>query len=231
MANATLLELKDLVKAKRPETMDNPSFLGGFIDELINQAQRFVQLNLAHLGIKEWETTDVLSLSSGTLAEKNVKTAPLSTDCPNRLFDDERAIKYLDCKGATNGNFEGFAFYVDDEVFLRRLRNSFQVPTLLEPIFTRHNQLILIAPSTVISAIAHYYKQVADMTTDAANTQIPEMYEEHIVKRVLVDIDDILGKLQNKQMDLQQLTTDLQQSFQSQEIAVQSDKQPKGELV
>ena len=228
MANATLLELKDLVKAKRPETMDNPSFLGGFIDELINQAQRFVQLNLAHLGIKEWETTDVLSLSSGTLAEKTVKTAPLSTDCPNRLFDDERAIKYLDCAGPPNTNYQGFAFYIDDEIFLNRLRNSLLVPTLVEPIFTRHNQLLVIAPSTITSATAHYYKQVTDMTTDATKTEIPEMYEEHIVKRVLVDVDDVLGKLQNKQASLQQLTADLQQSFQSQELAVQSDKQTKG---
>lgn len=225
------MEIKDLVQAKRPETMNNPNFISGFIDELINQAQRFVQLNLAHLGIKLWETTDVLSLSSGTIAEENVKTAPLSTDCPNRLFDDERAIKYLDCAASPNGFYQGFAFYVDDETFLRRLRNSFQVPTLVDPIFTRYNQLIVIAPSTVTSATAHYYKQVADMTTDSAKTEIPEMYEEHIVKRVLIDIDDTLGKLQNKQMDLQQLTTDLQQSFQSQEIAVQSDKQSKGELV
>ena len=66
------------------------------------------------------------------------------------------------------------------------------------------------------------------MTTDATKTEIPEMYEEHIVKRVLVDVDDVLGKLQNKQASLQQLTADLQQSFQSQELAVQSNKQTKG---
>lgn len=231
MANATRLELRDLIKGKRPQIINNVDFTNPLLNELINQGQRFVQLNLAHLGIKEWEATDSLTLSSGTRAEQNVKTAPLSTDCPNRLFDDERAIKYIDCAGTVNSNYQGFAFYVDDEVFLNRLRNSFQAPTDVEPIFTRYNQLIVLTPSSILTAIAHYYKQVADMTTDGANTEIPEMYEEHIIKRVLVDIDDILGKLQNKQADLQQLTADLQQTFQAQELGVQSDKQPKRELV
>ena len=88
MANATRAEIRDLIRVKRPELFSNTKFPNLVIDELINQAQRFVQLNLAHLGIKQWEATDTLTLSSGAFMGTTVKTAPLSTDCPNRLFDD-----------------------------------------------------------------------------------------------------------------------------------------------
>ena len=229
MANATRAEIRDLIRVKRPELLSNTNFPNSVIDELINQAQRFVQLNLAHLGIKQWEAVDTLTLSSGAFMGTIVKTAPLSTDCPNRLFDDERAIKYIQVNDVSI--VYGQAFYVDDEEFFEQIVNTFLLPVITKPIYTRHNQLILISPVTVTLAIAHYYKQVEDMTTDTAETEIPEMYEEHIVRRVLVDIDDILGKPQNKQMNLQQLTTDLQQSFQSQELAVASDKRPKDEVL
>jgi hypothetical protein len=228
MAKATRVQLRDLVKAKRPEIIGNVNFPNAFLNELLNQAQRFVQLNLADLGIKEWEATDTLSLTNSTFFDKLVSIADLTSDCPNRLFDDERAVKSIQ---TTDGSsVVGRADYVEDDVFLEQINNTFLTPTAAEPAFTRHSQVLVIFPRTN-TAIGYYYKQVTDMTTDSVATGIPEMYEEHIVKRVLVDVDDILGKLQNKQASLQQLSADIKQSFQAKEIAMASEKQPKTEVL
>lgn len=212
MANRTLINFIDLIRVERPEIRANADFPKAVIVRLINDAQKFVQVQLAHLGIKQWEATDSLTLSSGTLAGSNVKTAPLATDCPSRLFEGRDAVKYIETTGVSNN---GIARYIDDDLFIENLRNSYLVPTESEPIFTRKNNLLCLAPSTITAATAVYYKSITDLSSDSDTTSIPENYEEFIVKRALIEVDSILEKLQNKVETIAQLEKDIKDSFQS----------------
>ena len=96
-------------------------------------------------------------------------TAPLSTDCPSRLFEGRDAVKYIETTGVTSN---GIAKYVDDDVLVENLRNSYLAPTELEPIFSRKNNLLIIAPSTITAATAVYYKAITDLSADADLTTI-----------------------------------------------------------
>lgn len=212
MANRSLLLLRDIIKAERPEIIGHSNFPELFLTRLVNDGQKYVQVQLAHLGIKQWEATDSLTLSAGTLAEKSVKTSPLATDCPSRLFEGRDAVKYVECTGVLNS---GIASYVDDDVFLELLRNSYLTPTEKEPKFTRKNNLLIIAPSTIIAAIGVYYKSVTDLSADGDLTTIPENYEDFIVKRALIDVDGILQKLGSKSEAINQLTKDIRDTYQS----------------
>lgn len=212
MANRTLINFIDLIKVERPEIRANNNFPKSVLIRLINDAQKYVQVQLAHLGIKQWEATDSLTLSSGTLASQNVKTANLNTDCPSRLFDDKSSIKYIETTGAT---YNGIAKYIDDDALIEKLRNSYTAPTELEPVFSRKNNLLYIAPSTITAGTAVYYKAVTDLASDSDTTTIPENYEEFIVKRVLIEIDGMLEKLNNKIEAINQLTKDIKDIFVS----------------
>lgn len=221
MANRTLINFIDLIRVERPEIRANADFPKAVIVRLINDAQKFVQVQLAHLGIKQWEATDSLTLSSGTLAGSNVKTANLSTDCPSRLFEGRDAIKYIETTGVSNN---GIAKYVDDDILIENLRNGLLAPTELEPIFSRKNNLLYIAPSSITAGTAVYYKALTDLSSDSDATSIPENYEDFIVKRVLIEVDSILEKLNNKIEAINQLTSDIKNSFQA--FGITEQKEP-----
>ena len=212
MANRSLIQFQDIIKAERPEIIGHSNFPELFLTRLVNDGQKYVQVQLAHLGIKQWETQDVLTLTSSTVGEQNVKISSLSTDCPSRLFEGRDAIKYIECVGVTK---QGIAKYVDDDVFLDLIRNQYLSPTEKEPKFTRKNNILIIAPSTITTAMAVYYKSVTDLSADGDLTTIPENYEDFIVKRVLIDIDGILQKLGNKSDAVNQLTKDIRDTYQS----------------
>jgi hypothetical protein len=222
MANRTLLNARDLIKAERPEIRQNPDFPNPLLTRIINDAYKWTQIQLAHLGIKQWESTDSLTLSAGTIADKSTKTAPLATDCPGRLFDGRNAIKYIECSvigGGGGSTDKGVAHYVDDDVFLEHLRNSYFAPTNYEPIFTRKGNLIHIAPSTIDTAVAYYYKAVTELSSDSDTFSIPENFEEYIIKRSLVEIDAINKKIQDKAEALNDLSKDIKDSFNAVEFA------------
>jgi hypothetical protein len=225
----TLLQFRDQLKAKRPEIKGNSNFPDAWLTRLVNDSQRFVQVNLAHLGIKKWEATDALTLSAGAHAEQTVKTANLATDCPNRLFDGKDAIKHIEC-GTTSGGgnvLYGIAKYIDDDLFSEQLRNTYLAPTLSQPVFTRINNLIYLAPSTITLATASYYKAITELSADGDLTAIPEVFEEFIVKKALTEIDEILGKINEKQVLVNELTSDIRKTFESMGLA-KADEMPQG---
>ena len=95
--------------------------------------------------------------------------------------DSDKAFRYLYDKYASTLRYFS-AKYVDDDVLVENLRNSYLAPTELEPIFSRKNNLLIIAPSTITAATAVYYKAITDLSADADLTTIPENYEEFIYR-------------------------------------------------
>ena len=223
--SATLVQLRDEIKFKRKEIQGDPDFPDAVLNRYVNESQRYVQTQLANLGIKQWESSDSLTLSSGSLADKTLQTADLSSDCPNRLFDDKNAIKFIICSNSGgSATDKGIARYIDDDRFLELVRNSYSAPTITQPAFTRISNTLYISPSTVDTAVAHYYKVLADLASDSTETGIPLAYEEFIVKRALIGIDEQLNRINNKDEKIAQLTQDLKNTFMSLNAGVQSEK-------
>ena len=215
---ATLLALRDQIIIDA-EVSGHPLFTTLRLNRMINIAQRYVQTNLNGLGMKKWETSDLLTLgSAGYFGGYGVLKSNLSTDCPNML-ESPSSILFIETSGnadidAAPGSANGLAFEVDAKNFQEQLANTYLAPTLLKPAFMRLANQIWIAPTTIVTARAYYYKAVTDLSSDSVATEIPIEFEEFIIKKVVLDIDDILGKLQDKELANRQLEKDIQATYE-----------------
>lgn len=191
----------------------NPSFPTLRLNKMINLAQRYVQTNLNGLGMKKWETSDTLLLTSTAkgFAGHDVQISDLSTDCPNML-ESPNSIIFI--QTVDDANAYGIAYEIDIRSFQEQLDNTYLSPTLSKPVFMRLANKIFIAPYTVDQAIAYYYKAVTDLSSDSATTEIPIEFEDFVIKKTVLDINEILGKLQDKELAQRQLEKDIQQSYE-----------------
>lgn len=188
-----------------------PAFPTLRLNKMINLAQRYVQTNLNGLGMKKWESSDSLTLSDVDFAGVTTRQSNLSTDCPNML-ESPNSIIFIATAGIAGDN--SLAYEIDIRKFQEQLNNTFLAPTLAKPIFMRLANKIHIAPDEVITATAYYYKAITDLSADTDITEIPIEFEDFIIKKVVLDIDDILGKLQDKELAQRQLEKDIQSSYE-----------------
>ena len=209
---ATLLQIRDQI------TLDagvsgNPLFPTARLNRMINLAQRYVQTNLNGLGMKKWEASDALSITYAAtgFAGNAVMKSNLSTDCPNML-ESPNSIIFIET--TTDTQDYGLAYEVDVKSFQEQILNTYLTPTGKKPAFMRLANFVYLAPSTIVSATAYYYKAVTDLSSDSATTEIPIEFEDFIIKKVVLDIDDILGKLQDKELANQQLEKDIRNTYE-----------------
>jgi hypothetical protein len=207
--SATLKNLRDQIIIDSG-IEGNPKFPPLRLNRIINLAQRYVQTQLNGLGIKKWEAKDALTLTPDTFIGVAVKTANLSTDCPNML---ESPASIIFIETSYNDSY-GIAYEIDIKQFEEQILNSYLQPTPNKPIFMRLANKIYIAPNSITSASAYYYKAVTDLANDTDTTEIPLEFEEYIIKRSVMEIDSINGKLQDKQLALQQLDAELRGSYE-----------------
>jgi hypothetical protein len=211
---STLVQIRDLIKANTGIKEDS-DFTNVLLNRWINDAQRNIQLKLFHLGFREFKSSDSLTLSSGTLGDKSVKTSPLSTDCPNRMGVPNWLL-YIDCSNSGGGaSDKGLAYPISDRVFLEHLRNTFLSPTSSEPLCTIIDDKIYIAPSAIDTATAHYYKETTDMASDSASVDLPESFVHFLARLVEMRVEDRKGKLQGKESKMRELDKDLSDALQS----------------
>lgn len=206
---ATLLQLKDQIIIDSG-IEGNPKFPSLRLTRLINLAQRKVQTQLNGLGMRKWENSDSLTLSPGTFNIVGIKTSSLSTDFPN-MIESPNSIIFIECTGVSNS---GLAYEVDKDRFAEQLANTYLAPTEKQPIFMRLAQKVYIAPSTITSATAYYYKNITDLSADSDITEMPAEFEEYIVKNVIIDIEYILGKLADKSGAQNQLANEVSQAYE-----------------
>lgn len=220
---STLVQLRDLIKANTG-VKESPDFKNALINRWINDAQKQIQLKLFHMGYKEFLGSDSLTLSGVTLGDKSLNSAPLSTDCPNRMGVPNWLV-FIDCSNSGGGATDkGLAYPVSNRVFLEHLRNTFLAPTDNQPLCTIINDLLYIAPSTIDTATAHYYKEVTDMSSDSDTMDLPEAYATFLTRLVEMRIEDRKGKLQDKQAAMMELDKDLKEAFQA--LQIQEVKEP-----
>lgn len=191
----------------------NPLFPILRLNRMINLAQRYVQTNLNGLGMKKWETSDELTLSaSTTFSGGGVRKSSLAVDCPNML-ESPNSIMFIATTDSGTST-DAIAYEVDRKNFQDQLLNTYLSPTEKKPIFMRLANFIYLAPSTIDTATAYYYKAVADLTSDSSSTEIPLEFEELVIKKVVLEIEAILGKIQDKVVATQQLEKDIQTTYE-----------------
>lgn len=180
------------------------------LNNMINQAQRYVQTELNGLGMKNWETYATLSnIATGTwLTSNDISTAPIS-DMAN-LCEGPKSIRFIQ---TLSGSTRGYAVEKSAKEFDEFLRNSYLAPTIQFPIFSRESNYVQIAPA-VTSAVAYYYKVVADLSDDSDVTEIPDEFIEQVIKKVVAEIDNNEGRLQDKELQLKQIKQDVNDAFQ-----------------
>jgi len=209
---ATLLQLRDQIIIDTG-ILGNPDFSVARLNRMINLAQRYVQSQLHALGMKKWEKMYPLTLSSSNFSGNSVKVASVTTNLPDML-ESPKSIIFIATSDATS-TYYGNAFEVSVKEFKEQLGNSYLAPTLVKPIFTRLAGFIYLSPDTITDASALYYRVVTDLSTDASSTEIPSEFEEFIIKKVSLEIDSILGKIQEKQVAEQQLDKEIITSYQN----------------
>ena len=208
--SATLLQLRDqcIIDAG---IEGEPKFPTTRLNRMINLAQRYVQTNLNGLGIKKWEASDSLTLAAGGFVGTSIKKSDLSVDCPNML-ESPNSIIFIDI---TAGAAEyGLAYEIDVKNFKEQLGNTYLAPVYSSPVFMRLANFIYLAPSTISIATAYYYKAITDLASDSVATEIPIEFEDFIIKKVVLDIDNILGKLQDKELAQRQLEKDINATYE-----------------
>ena len=121
MANpSTLVNIRDLIKAEA-DIKGDPNFTNVLLTRHINDAHRDIQLKIFHLGYTEFKSSDALTLSAGTLADKNVKTA--------LMLHDGHGVKYWSCD---------WTYYIGDDLFV-----DGRPPILLAPGEKEYNRVVM----------------------------------------------------------------------------------------
>jgi hypothetical protein len=205
----TLKKLRDQV-ARKAGIVGNAQFPETRVNQIVNLAQRYVQIALCGLGMKKWETYQVIT--AGLTAEafksgtSNVKTVEIDSTYFPRLLESPKSIKLIEVDDTTN---YGIAKEVDEHIFADLLGDSYSTPTVNNPIFMRLSNKIYLAPLAITTAKAHFFQSVGDLSSDSSETIIPFEFEEFIIRKAVMEIDEVLGKISNKQLASSQLDNEL----------------------
>jgi hypothetical protein len=206
---ATLKQLRDQIIIDT-DIVGSAEFPSTRLNRIINLAQRYVQAELNGLGMKKWESSQAITaglvagaFNSGT---DNVKKCVISATYFTNMLESPKSIKFIEVNDGSN---YGVAREIDVNSFQEQLSNTYLAPVISSPVFMRLANYIWLAPSSITSATAYYYKAITDLSADADTTEIPIEFEEFIIKKAGLEINTILGKLQDKQNAVQQLERDL----------------------
>lgn len=89
----TLKQLRDEIYADFPQIRQNPDFPIARLNQWLNEAVSFVQVELNGLGMKAWEASQTLTLTGDQIGRTPVKKAPVPSD----ILESPDAIIMVDC--------------------------------------------------------------------------------------------------------------------------------------
>lgn len=206
--SATLKQLREQVILKTG-IQGNPKFPPTWLNQKINLAQRYVQTELNGLGMKKWESSITIGTpSAATYAGVSIKK--VATSVLTNMLESPNSIMQIETTDSTTA---GVAREVSVDDFEEIISNSYTAPTLAKPAFMRLANSVWLSPATITSGTAYYYKVVTDLTADDGVTEIPMEFEEFIVKRVALDVDEDNNKLQDKETALKQLSGEINSAY------------------
>lgn len=205
----TLLEIRDQVKIDAG-VLGNKDFPNVRLDNMINLAQRYVQTELNGLGMKKWETSVVTTTTQGAFHSQDDSVTFLLSELTNML-ESPKPIKTLQ---VYDGTTLGYAVEKSVEEFAECTRNSYLTPSIRDSVFVRLINKVWVAPGSITDITAFYYDKIAELTSDSDVSEMPDEFIEQVIKKVVLEIDLITGKLQKKEQAIAQLTKDIDSAFQ-----------------
>lgn len=194
--------------ATSARVIGNPDYPSTKLNAMIDLARKDMQVELMALGYKRWVTSASLTLSAGSWGDESVKTATLPSD----LLEGQNSIRTVK---TTNGSVSGFGGEVDDVKFLEALTNSFSAPDVTKSVYMRLGNTIYIAPSSTTAATIYYEQSLPALTSDSDAHGLPLEYESSLIKRVVMEIDAELGRLQDKQLALSEWKQNLADAYRA----------------
>ena len=205
----TLVQLRDQVYLDAGIKND-PNFPPARVNRIINLAQKYVQTMLNGLGFKKFEkSVSIGTPSAGFHGATAIKTFPVST--LEDMLESPSSILMIE---TSDGSTKGIARPIDPNVFEEQISNTYLAPSLAKGVFTRLSGNILLSPATITQGTAHYYKNIAELSSDYDTSEIPVEFIEFVIKKAVLDINESLGKLQNTAKATQDLENRLSEVYQ-----------------
>lgn len=212
--SSTLVQLRDQIILDA-DIKGNTQFPTLRLNKIINLAQRYVQAQLNGLGYKKFETSQAitagLSAAAYSASSNNVKKCAVNATYFAGMLESPKSIL---CIEVNDGSSYGVAYEIDPIEFQEQLLNTFLAPTVSKPAFMRLSGYVWLAPTTITAATAYYYKNITELSSDSDQTEIPVEFEEYIIKKSVIEIQDNLGKVQDKEGKLQLLNKSISSDYE-----------------
>ncbi len=183
--------------------LNDEMFPDARLNEMINQANRTIQVKLNGLGMEKWSTTSTPSVTNSTWAGNNV----CYISVPSDYLEGENTISATTVDGSS---VVGYASEVPTGSFEERIRNSYQKPTSKYPAMTRMDNKYYIYPR--VSTVTFRYRNiVATLSSDSDVPEIPLEYHDMIVDKVVLEVKKINNQ-QNYVLEDQKLERDIEET-------------------
>ena len=209
----TLKEMRDKVVLDA-NVLGDEMFPIARLNEIINQANRAVQIKLNGTGLKAWETSeDYSALNDDTFHNYNVTQCAI----PTNFLEGDNFI-FAETVSST---INGVAYEVTYAKFPELLKNSYSRPTEQKPSFTRIENTLFIFPR--VTTFNLYYRKIVDtLVNDSDVSEIPLEYHDLVVAKAVMEIK----KDKNDQMYLADKQK-LDKNIEEVQVVKQRNKQEK----
>ena len=197
----TLKQMRDKARLDA-HILSDEMFPNARLNEIINQAQRSIQVKLNGLGMEKWATTASPSVSNSTWAGFDVIYITVPTD----YLEGANTISATSVSSST----VGYVSEIPTGQFEERLRNSYMQPTAKYPAMTRMDNKYYFFPR-VDSVVFRYRNLVTTLSSDSDVSEIPLEYHDLIVDKVVLEINKI-KKQQSYVLEEQRLDKDIEET-------------------
>lgn len=194
------------------KVLNNPFWQGTRITEMLNLAQRWVQLKLIKQGNKNWRKEASNTLGDSTLLGVNTSISTIITD---RLYDMPLYI-------AKAGTEKRLPVKISEELFLDIVDNILLKPTSDSAVFIEIDTVFHLYPRvTAGSAKVVYTKVVTDLVLDAVTeSEIPDENLEEVISRVVMQIKSAMDQEDIKQVKLTEANQEIAGRYQVDAIEI-----------
>lgn len=211
--SATLKELRDQIIIDSNIAGD-PRFPITRLNRILNLAQRYVQTELNGLGMKKWEDATLIikdDLETEPFAGKPVTIIPLSGSALSRMLESPASVLFIEANSASG---TGIGYEVKPEKFAEQIHNHYLQPTELKPVFMRLANKLWVSPANALSIRVFYYRGVSDLAADTDLSEIPVEFEEFLIKKGVLEVQAILGLLEEKEVKARSLEREIASAYE-----------------
>uniref|UniRef100_A0A6H1ZQ75 Uncharacterized protein n=1 Tax=viral metagenome TaxID=1070528 RepID=A0A6H1ZQ75_9ZZZZ len=196
-------------------------FPAALLNRYLNIAQKYVQKTLNGLGMKKWEqaydcTANLAAGKYNGVSVKIVTMAQIKTGSTYDVSIMPNGIRNIEVGDgvslAASTNF-GITTPADEKNFHKILADSYLSPVITEPRHLWQDNQIVLAPSTITAAKVHFYRVVADLSSDSAEFEVPDEFISFVIKNAEISVKNKLGILADKDEAIAELDKAIKDEF------------------